>query len=97
MTQTELTFESAESRPATFAAGCTMKQSSSLFDRVSVNLATGEVSYPQLAGFVLDHEAVYRAAALFAPYCSPEMAVRHAIHQQLAAYQGAMSLQRRSR
>jgi hypothetical protein len=60
-----------------------------LFDQITVNMATGSVSYPKLDGFELDMERVYRTAALFAPHCaSTEMAVRQAIHQQLAAHQG---------
>lgn len=66
-----------------------------LFDAVQVNMETGSVSYPKVDGFVLDMEAVYRTAALFAPHCaSLEMAVRQAVHGQLTAFMGAASLRR---
>jgi hypothetical protein len=71
------------------------KSGAPLFDRISVNLKTGEISYPQLPGFELDMERVYSTAQMHAQFCSMEMAVKHAIHGQLAAYQGAMTLGRR--
>ena len=66
----------------------------SLFEQISVNMTTGALSYPALPGFTLDMARVYSAAALHYPFCngSMEMAVKHAVHGQLAAYQGAMSL-----
>ena len=67
--------------------------STNLFEQISVNMQTGAVSYPQLPGFELDMERVYRSAARFAQFCpSDEMAVRHAIHEQLSAHYGAMTL-----
>ena len=67
--------------------------STNLFEQISVNMQTGAVSYPQLPGFELDMERVYRSAARFAQFCSSdEMAVRHAIHEQLSAHYGAMTL-----
>jgi hypothetical protein len=66
-----------------------------LFDAISVNMTTGELSYPALPGFELDMDRVYRTAKLFSPFCkTTEQAVRQAIHQQLIAHQGAMGLER---
>ena len=64
------------------------------FDNISVNLETGAVSYPELPGFTLDMERVYRSAARFAPFCqgNMEMAVKHASHEQLSAHRGQLSL-----
>jgi hypothetical protein len=61
-----------------------------LFEQISVDLTTGKIAYPSLEGFTLDTEAVYRTCQLHMPFCngSVEMAVRHAIHQQLLAHQG---------
>jgi hypothetical protein len=63
-----------------------------LFDQITVS-GTG-VTYPALAGFELDTERMYRSAERFLPHCggSIEMAVRHAIHEQLSAHQGLASL-----
>jgi hypothetical protein len=49
-----------------------------------------------LPGFELDKERMYRTAEMFVPFChgDVEMAVRQAIHQQLIAHQGMMSLER---
>ncbi len=71
-----------------------MNNAASLFDQISVNVTTGAISYPQLAGFELDVARVYSTAERFLPHCngSLEMAVRHAIHQQIAAHQGAQQL-----
>lgn len=65
-----------------------------LFEQISVNIKTGAIAYPKLEGFELNVERVYSSAERFLPHCggSLEMAVRHAIHQQLAAHQGAMQL-----
>jgi hypothetical protein len=67
---------------------------SNLFERISVNVATGAISYPQLPGFKLDIERLYSTAQLHLPFCngSLEMAVRHAIHGQLTAHQGLSQL-----
>lgn len=67
----------------------------SLFEQIRVDVETGVITYPKPEGFELDTEAVYRTAALFAPFChSTEMAVRQAVHQQLIAYRGAASIRR---
>lgn len=66
-----------------------------LFEAIQVNLETGAVSYPSIEGFELDKERVYSTAKLFMQHCGPEMAVRHAIHGQIAAYLGAQDLFRR--
>jgi len=60
------------------------------FDDISVNIDTGAISYPQLKGFELDLPRVYRSAERFLPFCKGnlEMAVKHAIHEQLSAYRG---------
>jgi len=64
-----------------------------LFNAITVNLETGEISYPQLEGFVLDMDAVVRVAKIHLPFAgSLENAVKHAIHGQLAAFRGAQSL-----
>jgi hypothetical protein len=69
--------------------------STNLFEQISVNMQTGAICYPQLPGFELDMERVYRSAARFAQFCpSTEMAVRHAVHEQLSAHYGAMTLTR---
>ena len=69
-------------------------KSSSLFDSITVNVATGAIAYPRLPGFELDMERVYSTAKLHLPFChgSLEMAVKHAIHGQLTAHQGMMTL-----
>lgn len=72
-------------------------KSTPLFEAISVNMETGAISYPNLPGFKLDAEKVYSTARLFAAHCTPEMAVRHAIHGQLTAYQGACQLFGRAR
>lgn len=69
-----------------------MEKAPRLFDLISVNVETGEIAYPSLPGFELDVERVYRSAGRFAAYCNAEMAVRHAIHEQLAAHQGLRGL-----
>ena len=58
-----------------------------LFEQITVNVETGEYSYPKLEGFDLDVEHVYRSVERFLPHCggNVEMAVRLAIHEQLAA------------
>ena len=65
-----------------------------LFEKVTFNVETGVVGYPELPGFSLDMDRVYRTAKLFMPHCQGdvEMAVRQAVHQQLAAHKGAQSL-----
>jgi hypothetical protein len=65
-----------------------------LFNSIEVNVSSGKIAYPELPGFELDMERVYRSAERFLPFCggSLEMAVRHAIHEQLSAHKGAMSL-----
>jgi len=66
-----------------------------MFEQITVDVATGRISYPQPEGFVLDMERMYRSAARFAPHCpSVEMAVKHAIHEQLSAFRGLQSLPR---
>lgn len=64
------------------------------FEDVTVNVTTGEVSYPMVEGFELDKEKALRTAELFLPYCNGdlEMAIRQAIWGQLSAYRGAKSL-----
>ncbi|MCP4573238.1 MAG: hypothetical protein GY838_12865 [bacterium] len=64
----------------------------SLFDQITVNVYTGAISYPKLEGFELDMEEVYRVARLMGDHCSAEMAFKHAIHQQLAAFRGLATL-----
>jgi len=68
-----------------------------LFNSIKINTKTGEISYPKLPGFELDMEQVYLAAARNSLFCNGnmEMALRHAIHGQLAAHQGMMSLRRK--
>lgn len=62
---------------------------------ISVNMATGAISYPELDGFVLDKDRLYRSAARFAAFCpTPAAAVRHAIWEQLSAHRGMMSLRK---
>jgi hypothetical protein len=65
-----------------------------LFEQISVNIQTGAIAYPKLEGFELDMDRVYETAKLHYPHCngSLEMAVKHAIHGQLAAHQGAARL-----
>lgn len=65
-----------------------------MFEQIQVDVASGKISYPQLQGFELDEERVYRTAERFLPHCGGDlsMAVRHAIHQQLLAHQGAERL-----
>ncbi len=66
-----------------------------LFEAIEVNMATGTVTYPKLEGFELDMKRVYRSAARFAPFCATmEMAVKQAVHEQLSAHRGMMSLLR---
>lgn len=65
----------------------------SLFDQIAVDMTTGTLTYPKLPGFTLDMEHVYRSAARFAAHCpTTELAVRHAVHEQLSAHHGMMSL-----
>jgi len=64
------------------------------FERIKVNMETGEVVYPQPDGFVLDEEAAQRMALRFVEHCPPEQAVRLAIHQQLVAFRGSRPLAR---
>jgi hypothetical protein len=61
-------------------------------ENISVNLSTGEIAYPSPEGFELDMERVYRSAERFVAHCSMEMAIKHAIHEQLSAYRGMASL-----
>jgi len=65
-----------------------------LFDQITVNVSTGAISYPEVEGFELDAERVYRSAETFLPHCNGrlDLAVKHAIHQQIAAHQGLQSL-----
>ncbi len=65
-------------------------------DNITVNLSTGAISYPKVEGHELDIERVYRTAERFLPHCggSLEMAVKHAIHEQLSAARGMASLRR---
>lgn len=65
-----------------------MTTTNSIFDQISVNVSTGAVAYPSPKGFELDMDRVYRSAERFLPHCSGslEMAVRHAIHEQISAY-----------
>lgn len=67
-----------------------------LFEQITVDMTTGAISYPKLDGFELDTERVYRTFERFLPYCQgvPSMALKHAIHEQLTAHQGAQSLMR---
>jgi hypothetical protein len=68
----------------------------SLYEQIAVDLKTGKISYPQITGFRLDMERLYRTVELFAPHCQTmEQAVKQAVHGQLTAYQGAQSLRRR--
>jgi len=59
-------------------------------DDINVNIETGAISYPQLAGFQLDKERMYRTAARFVGFCNGklETAVKLAIHDQLSAFRG---------
>ena len=65
---------------------------SNLLENISVNLNTGAIGYPELPGFTLDMEKVYRVAGMFAAHCPADMAVKQAIHQQLAAHKGLAGL-----
>ena len=70
-----------------------MKTNNSPLDNISINLETGAISYPEVEGFVLDVGRMYRSAERFAPHCpSVEMAIKHAIHEQISAHRGARSL-----
>jgi hypothetical protein len=64
----------------------------STFNDITVNLTTGEISYPSPEGFVLDMDKVYRTAKLFVPHCSDEMAVKHAIHGQIESFRGMVGI-----
>lgn len=67
---------------------------SKLFDSITVNLETGDISYPALPGFTLDMDAVYRVAKMFLPFAgSIDNAVKHAIHGQLSAHVGMMDIE----
>lgn len=69
------------------------KTTQTAFDSITVNISTGAISYPEIKGFRLDVERVYRSAERFASHCpSVEMAIRHAIYEQLSAHRGQMSL-----
>ena len=59
-----------------------------MFEQITVDPATGAISYPSPKGFTLDMDRVHASAATFAPPCSAEMAARHAIHDQLQAFVG---------
>lgn len=63
-----------------------------MFSRITVNMNTGAIAYPKLEGFTLDMDRVYREAAQQGQFCGPELAVRHAIHNQLAEHKGMMGL-----
>jgi len=65
------------------------------FNAISVDVSTGAISYPSPEGFKLDMDRVYRSAERFAAHCSTEMAVRHAIHEQLSAFRGTAGLRGR--
>jgi hypothetical protein len=65
----------------------------SIFNQITVNLETGEISYPKIPGFTLDKERVCSSARRFSAYCSLETAVRHAIHEQIGAYRGLIEMQ----
>ena len=61
-----------------------------LFEQISVDINRGKIAYPELKGFELDRPRMYAEAGRFLSYCGGnlEMAVRHAIHQQLANHLG---------
>lgn len=62
-------------------------------DDINVNFKTGAISYPSPEGFVLDIGRMYRSAERFGRFCpSAEMAVKHAIHEQISAYSGIRAL-----
>jgi hypothetical protein len=66
---------------------------SELLEAIKVDMKTGAISYPKVEEFELDAEQVYRTAQLFMPHAgSAEMAVRLAIHGQIAAHLGARQL-----
>lgn len=65
-----------------------------MFEQISVNMQTGEISYPKLEGFVLDKDKLYHTMQTFLTHCSPELAIRQAIHQQLAAHRGMSTLRK---
>jgi len=67
---------------------------SELFESISVNLETLDVSYPQMEGFELDMAKMYRTAKMFTPFCNGDvvMAVRQAVHGQMVAFMGTKSL-----
>ena len=48
-----------------------------MFEQITVDPATGAISYPSPKGFTLDMDRVHASAATFAPPCSAEMAARH--------------------
>lgn len=67
----------------------------SFYDQIAVDMDSGVISYPKVPGFKLDLERLYRTAELFAPHCQTmEQAVRQAVHGQITAYQGNLSLRR---
>jgi hypothetical protein len=69
----------------------------SSFNDITVDLETGAISYPKVEGFTLDMDKVYSTAKMFVAHCSPEMAIKHAIHGQISAHRGMMDLKARAR
>lgn len=67
-----------------------------IFEQITVNIATGAISYPSPKGFELKLEQVYSSAERMLPHCQGnlELAVRHAIHQQIIAFEGAAPIRR---
>jgi hypothetical protein len=65
-----------------------------LFEHIEVDLATGNVTYPELPGFELNEERMVRMTKHFLPFCDGDlvMAMKHAIHGQLTAHYGMMNL-----
>jgi len=73
-----------------------MKKTVTGMDEIHVNFETNTFSYPEVKGFELDMERVYRSIERFLPFCSGslEMAAKHAIHEQLSAHRGMQSVRR---
>lgn len=70
-----------------------MAQGTDIFNSISVNLDTGEFSYPKIPGFKLDMERVVSAVKIHAQFApTMELAVKHAIHGQISAHLGMMDL-----
>lgn len=68
-----------------------------MFEQIQVNMQTGDIQFPKLDGFKLDHEKLNRTIDLMLPHSgNPEMAVKHAIHQQLVAFKGMQTLRFRT-